>query len=77
MIERQYIKEIDRRKKAAEREKLGEESKDLIDSPLRRAREYAISLGGSPSPLRKMRTVKDQYAFQISPEKTTIELRMN
>ena len=63
LIERQYIKEIDRRKKAAEREARGDDCEELIDSPLRRAREYAISLGGSPSPLKKIKS-KDTFGFQ-------------
>ena len=73
LIERQYVKEIERRKKIEERKETGEE---CIDSPLRRAREYAMSIGYSPSPLRKKKNNLDSYGFQISPEKTTNELRM-
>ena len=62
--------------KIAEKTKLEEEiGEKVIDSPLRRAREYACSLAGSPSPLRKV-VKKGSYEFHISPEKSTEELRM-
>jgi len=75
LIELQYQREIDRRKKQEFRFKLEEEiGEKILDSPLRRAREYAMSIAGSPSPLRRMVT-KGTFSFEISPEKTTIELR--
>ena len=42
LIELQYQREIDRRLKREEQEKLEEEiGEKILDSPLRRAREYA------------------------------------
>ena len=38
----------------------------IMDSPLRRAREYACSIAGSPSPHRQM-VRKGSYEFAISP----------
>ena len=47
LIELQYQREIDRRKKKEERDKLEEEmGEKIIDSPLRRAREYAQNIAG-------------------------------
>ena len=75
LIELQYQREIDRRKKQNLKEKLEKEiGEKILDSPLRRAREYAQSIAGSPSPIRRIVT-KGTFSFEISPEKTTIELR--
>ena len=55
LIELQYQREIERRIKQEQKSKLEEElGEKIIDSPLRRAREYACSIAGSPSPVRRM-----------------------
>lgn len=55
LIELQYEREIARRLKQEEKVKLEEEiGEKIIDSPLRRAREYACTLAGSPSPVRRI-----------------------
>ena len=55
LIKRQYVIEIDRRKKLAEKESAKDEIKDKIESPLRRARNYAtMSRECSCSPNRKL-----------------------
>ena len=46
-------------------EEIGEK---ILDSPLRRAREYASSIAGSPSPIKRI-VRKGTFEFQISPEK--------
>lgn len=75
LIELQYQREIDRRKKQETKAQLEVEiGEKIIDSPLRRARDYANHLAGSPSPLKRIVT-KGSFAFEISPEKSTIELR--
>ena len=75
LIELQYQREIERRLKKEQKVKLEEEiGEKVIDSPLRRAREYACSIAGSPSPVRRIVT-KGTYEFSISPEKTGAELR--
>ena len=47
-----------------------------MDSPLRRAREYAQTIAGSPSPIRRIVT-KGTFQFEISPEKTQLEGRFD
>ena len=55
LIELQYQKEIDRRNKKAERAAIARESgENVVDSPLRRAREYALSIANSPSPVKRL-----------------------
>ena len=67
LIELQYQREIERRIKQEQKSKLEEElGEKIIDSPLRRAREYACSIAGSPSPVRHM-VQKGTYEFSISP----------
>ena len=67
LIELQYEREIERRIKQEQKSKLEEElGEKIIDSPLRRAREYACSIAGSPSPVRRM-VQKGTYEFSISP----------
>ena len=69
LIELQYQREIDRRLKREEQVKLEEEiGEKILDSPLRRAREYASSIAGSPSPIKRI-VRKGTFEFQISPEK--------
>lgn len=47
-------------------EEIGEK---IIDSPLRRAREYAQGIAGaSASPIKRI-IKKNEYEFHISPEK--------
>lgn len=68
LIELQYQREIDRRLKQEEKVRLEEEiGEKIIDSPLRRAREYACTLAGSPSPVRRI-VRKGTFEFSISPE---------
>lgn len=75
IIEIQYQREIQRRLKQEEKVKLEAEiGEKIIDSPLRRAREYACNIAGSPSPMRRM-IRKGTFEFSISPEKGQIELR--
>ena len=75
LIELQYQREINRRLKIEEKSKLEEEiGEKVVDSPLRRAREYACSLAGSPSPVRRV-VQKGSYEFHISPDKSVDELR--
>ena len=75
LIELQYQREIERRLKKEEKVRLEEEiGQKIIDSPLRRAREYACSLAGSPSPLRQI-VKKGTYEFSISPSKAFCESR--
>ena len=70
LIELQYQREIDRRLKKEQKVKLEEEiGEKILDSPLRRAREYAQTIAGSPSPIKRIVT-KGTYNFEISPEKT-------
>ena len=72
LIELQYEREIERRLKQEQKVKLEEEiGEKVIDSPLRRAREYACSIAGSPSPVRRIVT-KGTFQFEISPEKTEL-----
>ena len=55
LIEVQYEREIQRRIKHEEKLKLEKEiGEKLIDSPLRRAREYACNIAGSPSPKHRL-----------------------
>ena len=55
LIELQYQREIDRRLKLEEKVKLEEEiGEKILDSPLRRAREYALGIAGSPSPVKRI-----------------------
>ena len=75
LIELQYQREIDRRLKQEERVKLEEElGEKILDSPLRRAREYALNIAGSPSPVKRI-VRKGTYQFEISPDKTAINLQ--
>jgi len=68
LIELQYKREIERRLKLEEKVKLEEEmGEKIIDSPLRRAREYVCGIAGSPSPIRRI-VRKGTYEFSISPE---------
>ena len=46
----------------------GEIGEKILDSPLRRAREYAQTIAGSPSPIKRIVT-KGTFQFEISPEK--------
>jgi len=43
----------------------------IIDSPLRRAREYACNIAGSPSPIRRI-VRKGTFEFSISPQKEIV-----
>ena len=76
IIEVQYQREIERRNKREEQAKLEQEiGEKILDSPLRRAREYAQTIAGSPSPIKRIVT-RGQFKFEISPEKTeVVELR--
>ena len=75
LIELQYQREIERRLKQDEKVKLELEiGEKIIDSPLRRARDYAMTIAGSPSPIKRIVT-KGAFKFEISPEKTMPELR--
>lgn len=55
LIEVQYEREIERRLKQEEKARLEEEiGEKILDSPLRRAREYALNIAGSPSPVKRI-----------------------
>ena len=58
----QYEREIQRRKKAAKEQK--------HSSPLKRAHEYSLGVGGSPSP-KKCKVVFDADGNRMSPEKSS------
>ena len=51
-------------------EEIGEK---IMDSPLRRAREYASSIAGSPSPIKRI-VRKGTFEFHISPEKGELQI---
>ena len=69
LVELQYQKEIERRKRRAERSRLERESgEQIIDSPLRRAREYALSIANSPSPMKRFnRHGRESITSDCSP----------
>jgi len=47
-----------------------ESGEQIIDSPLRRAREYAMGLANSPSPVKHMKNKLGLCeSFEISPER--------
>lgn len=89
LIELQYKREIDRRHKKEEKDKLEKKlGEKIIDSPLRRAREYACSIAGSPSPCRHElkkgcncskhnAARKGSFEFSISPSKAPTEETKN
>ena len=52
-------------------EEIGEK---ILDSPLRRAREYALTIAGSPSPAKRI-VRKGTFQFEISPEKTELNVQ--
>lgn len=70
LVELQYQKEIARRQKRAERARIERESgEQIIDSPLRRAREYALSIANSPSPMKRfLRDGRSSIASDCSPQ---------
>ena len=71
LIELQYQREIDRRHKQAEKElKEKESGEKVIDSPLRRAREYALSIANSPSPVKRLlKERRNSAESPCSPER--------
>ena len=71
LIELQYQREISRRHRRAERAQIERESgEQIIDSPLRRAREYALSIANSPSPVKRLlKEGRQSMGSDCSPER--------
>ena len=71
LIALQYTNEIARRNKKEQRDKqMRESGEQIIDSPLRRAREDASAIANSPSPVKRLKNnLGLSMDFDSSPER--------